>query len=234
MKGKILRKQPKGQSIVEFVLVLPFLLLLFIGMVEVGYAMFHYIVVSNANREGVRLAARGRFTDTSITERIIGAGGFQKDENDNDVPVLSLAENFGVIITHIPFPSETLPNWQDPKIELCCDDTCPAPVKDRLNVFVCASGAMVEADGSIRNITAADSRIADINQFETDVDVSELINEWRFDEKYPLAMNEIVIVETYFAHPMLLHLPEFFPVPDPLSLYFSSSMRVTLNSRDLK
>jgi hypothetical protein len=43
-----------GQTMVEFALGLPLLLILFIGMIEVGRAVFIYNVVGNAAREGAR------------------------------------------------------------------------------------------------------------------------------------------------------------------------------------
>ncbi len=44
----------KGQSLVEIAFILPILLLIILGLVEFGRALFIYAVVSNAAREGVR------------------------------------------------------------------------------------------------------------------------------------------------------------------------------------
>ncbi|HNT76212.1 MAG TPA: pilus assembly protein [Anaerolineae bacterium] len=230
-KGQVVHKSLKGQSIVEFALVLPFLLLLFVGMIEVGYAMYDYIVVSNANREGVRLAARGRFTDQNIIDRVIGGGGFRETAAGGYEPLLSPTDNFGMIITHIPFPNNTDAGWQgNITTQVCCQPDCPIPIPGKINVTICTNGGVIaDGAGGVRTISASDSRIVDINEYQIDVDVTSLINEWRADEGYNPLGNEIVVVETFFAHPMLLKLPDFFPVSDPLSLYFSSSMRVTLN-----
>lgn len=227
MKRKVSRQESNGQSMVEFALVLPFLLLLFLGMIEVGYAMYDYIVLSNANREGVRLAARGRFTDEAIIERIIAGGGFREDEDKTMVPILSTDENFGVIITHIPFLKDSGANWQANQVTVaCCQPECPDPQEGKINITVCAKYVVVD-NGEIRTITGADSRFADLDEYNDDVDISSIINEMREDGGLVEMANEIVMVETFLAHPMLLHLPDFLPIPDPLPLYFRSSMRVS-------
>ena len=46
----------KGQTLVEFALVLPILLLLIIGMLEFGRVLNAWLIVSNGAREGARYA----------------------------------------------------------------------------------------------------------------------------------------------------------------------------------
>jgi len=46
---EIIRKNKKGQSLVEMALIAPILLLMFLGVVEVGWALRNFIVVQNAN-----------------------------------------------------------------------------------------------------------------------------------------------------------------------------------------
>ena len=46
----------RGQSLVEFALVLPLFLLLFMAVMDFGTAVFTYNSLTNAAREGVRLA----------------------------------------------------------------------------------------------------------------------------------------------------------------------------------
>ena len=50
-----LRKNEKGQSLVEFALILPLLLLLIMAIVQFGVVFNGYITVSNAAREGARV-----------------------------------------------------------------------------------------------------------------------------------------------------------------------------------
>jgi hypothetical protein len=49
----------RGQSFVEMAITLPIILLVFFGMVEVGFGAHSYLVVTNASREGARFGSRG-------------------------------------------------------------------------------------------------------------------------------------------------------------------------------
>jgi hypothetical protein len=55
----------KGQGLVETALVLPIILLLLLGVFEVGWALRGYIVLANVNREAARFASRGIYLDVS-------------------------------------------------------------------------------------------------------------------------------------------------------------------------
>lgn len=50
------RRRSTGQSLVEFALVFPLFLLLFFALIDLGSAVFTYNSLTNAAREGVRLA----------------------------------------------------------------------------------------------------------------------------------------------------------------------------------
>ena len=52
------RRRRLGQSLVELALVLPLLVLLLMGVVDMGRAFHSYIVITNASREGARRASR--------------------------------------------------------------------------------------------------------------------------------------------------------------------------------
>lgn len=52
-------KNNRGQAIVEFALVIPWLLLLVVGILEFGLILNQYMVVAEAAREGARSAALG-------------------------------------------------------------------------------------------------------------------------------------------------------------------------------
>lgn len=57
------RQTEAGQSLVEFSMILPLFLVLLFGMVDFGRAFFTWLVVTNAAREGARVAAvRGDYT----------------------------------------------------------------------------------------------------------------------------------------------------------------------------
>lgn len=48
---------PKGQSLVEIALILPVMLILFLGIAEVGLYIWSHVQVINAAREGARYAS---------------------------------------------------------------------------------------------------------------------------------------------------------------------------------
>ena len=77
--SKFLRKlkhKARGQNLVEMALLLPIIMVLFAGMIEVGFSAHAYVVVSSAAREGARFGSRGvhvPFADiASIVETGLG------------------------------------------------------------------------------------------------------------------------------------------------------------------
>ena len=65
-------KNHRGQSMVEFAIVLPVFLLLVFGMMEFGRVMNQYLVVAEAAREGARSAALGG-NDGTVTTTVKAA-----------------------------------------------------------------------------------------------------------------------------------------------------------------
>jgi regulation of enolase protein 1 (concanavalin A-like superfamily) len=55
----ILKKDKKGQGLVEFALILPVLLLVLLGIIEASWLIWSYITVQNAAREAARYAVTG-------------------------------------------------------------------------------------------------------------------------------------------------------------------------------
>lgn len=61
-----LLKRQKGQSLVEMAIATPILLIMLIGVFEVGWALRGYIVLANVNRESVRFGVKNGVLDYSI------------------------------------------------------------------------------------------------------------------------------------------------------------------------
>ena len=59
----------KGQSLVEFALVLPVLVLLVIGMIEFGRVLNVWLIVGNGAREGARYAAVG-LSEAKVIQKV--------------------------------------------------------------------------------------------------------------------------------------------------------------------
>jgi hypothetical protein len=72
MRGSWLRRRgrTRGQSLVEFALVLPLFLLLVMAIADLGLSVFSYNTITNAAREAVRLAIVNQDT-TKITSRAL-------------------------------------------------------------------------------------------------------------------------------------------------------------------
>jgi hypothetical protein len=51
--------RPAGQSLVEVAITLPFLFILFLGMVEFGFMLNHYVALTDATRESARFFSNG-------------------------------------------------------------------------------------------------------------------------------------------------------------------------------
>lgn len=59
MAHSFLRSDCRGQSLLEFSLIMPILMVLIFGIVDFGMALRSYISVSSATREGARFASVG-------------------------------------------------------------------------------------------------------------------------------------------------------------------------------
>ena len=96
-------RSERGQGLVEFTLVLPVLLILLIGVAEMGYALRNYILVVNACREGARLAARGEDTSEIFTQ-VTNAGDILCTDGENCPP--GTPPTTGIIVTQIELDSD--------------------------------------------------------------------------------------------------------------------------------
>lgn len=65
-------KDQQGQTLTEFALTLPLLLLILFAIFQFGFLFYSYISIQQAAREGARIAAVGA-DDTRITTRIQNA-----------------------------------------------------------------------------------------------------------------------------------------------------------------
>jgi hypothetical protein len=204
----------RGQALVEFVLVLPILVLLFLGVMEIGMALYSYLSLATANREGVRLASRARFTDDSVAGLVASSGGLTELPDGTFRPNMKLMgedANLGIIITHISIDT---------------DGTL-------LDVTTYVSGTIVGSDNVPRPITAGDTKLTDdklLELVENSLSATSEINTYREEMLYDTIPDELVIVESFLAHRAVTPIIE--PINSTLTLYFQSVMRVMRDSRD--
>ncbi len=203
-----------GQGLVEFALVLPLLILLLLGVMEIGFAFFDYIALATANREGIRLASRARFTDDMTAGLVVSSSGLVERPDGSFEPNMKLlgeGANLGVIITHIAI---------DPHGVL-------------LNTSTYVSGTIVGADGEPRLITPEDTRLTEdmlIELIHNSMNATSQVNTYREAQLYNTINNELVILETFLAHSLIT--PVIGNPNSTITLYFHSTMRVMRDSRD--
>lgn len=71
-------KNPRGQSLVEFALVVPILLLLVLGTLEFGMALHNKIVLTNAAREGANYISFRPDEDDNAKQAVINEGALSE------------------------------------------------------------------------------------------------------------------------------------------------------------
>jgi Flp pilus assembly protein TadG len=90
------RKGERGQSLVEFAIAAPLIILLFLVLVELGSALNSYLTVLAAARDGARLGAQGDVVDTDIVTLITN----ETARLSSTVPTACNGSSAGVCITH--------------------------------------------------------------------------------------------------------------------------------------
>lgn len=83
-----------GLAIVEFALVVPILLTLLLGIMEFGWLVRNSLTLSNAAREGARVASLGR-TTTDIRTRIQNSVGTLRVTSPNGDIIMRWSDNNG-------------------------------------------------------------------------------------------------------------------------------------------
>lgn len=84
------RGRQRGQSIVEFALMAPILILLFMGMFDFGWILHKQIQMDNVTRSGARRGAVGD-TNTAIKAAMVNGVTFPLTVNDITIQVLNPA-----------------------------------------------------------------------------------------------------------------------------------------------
>jgi hypothetical protein len=81
-------RSARGAELVEFALVMPLLLLMLAALLDVGFLINNYAIVTNAAREGARLASIPGWSTEDVEARVneyIGGAGLPTDGVDTDV-----------------------------------------------------------------------------------------------------------------------------------------------------
>ena len=87
-RARTTRRSERGQSLVEFALVLPVFIVLVMGIVDFGMALRSYVTVTNAAREGARVGivcdsgTAESTTDDAVKQRVHDYSGDLIDTSD--------------------------------------------------------------------------------------------------------------------------------------------------------
>lgn len=101
--NKLLLKNKEGQTIIEFALLLPILLMVLFGIIEFGRAMTVINLLNTASREGARLAVPASFSESDTlsvmarVEQILDAANI--DAKEIKIEFSRAEENVKVTVT---------------------------------------------------------------------------------------------------------------------------------------
>lgn len=236
----------KGQSLVEMAIISPLLILLLIGVLEVGYAIRSYVVLVNADREATRFAARGMYLDFSQTEQ--NAVGYSRvlshtlDSIAEQLPfdVTSDERNGTLIVSH--YVVDTGKPCEDPP----CNDDCDFDRHNRNGGCDCSAPDRREDDYTLDDFIFHPG-VEGYEYFtafygiprETRINYEELVAELKEqndafncalnvrDQTAPWSVNSGIIVETYYTQYQLLGVPIISNyLTDPYELYAHTVMRL--------
>jgi len=88
----------KGQALAEMAIILPILLLLIFGIIELSNAWRSFQVVTNSTREGARVAILPTATETQVEDRIIqGLESGNLNDPDRDIIIQCFNSNGGSV-----------------------------------------------------------------------------------------------------------------------------------------
>ena len=105
---RVVRDQ-RGQTAVEFALVAPILIVLLLGIIQVGIAFHDYVTITDAARAGARKAVVARFTGgtTATTEQAVRNAASDLDQSKLGVnvnpPALTTAGSTVTVTATYPY-----------------------------------------------------------------------------------------------------------------------------------
>lgn len=101
-------RQSRAAAAVELAVVMPLLLLMLFGIIEFGWTFMIYQSVTNAAREGCRVAVLEGSTDSEITNRIdeyLSGVGLSSGEYSVSIQHASLGDPTETVTVTVPYSS---------------------------------------------------------------------------------------------------------------------------------
>lgn len=230
------RRRQAGQSVVELAIAFPVLLLLFVGLIELGLVLRSYLVLVNADREAARYAARApKFVDENlqdITNPVIAARAVDA-AGDLNIDLSDPGGNFTVFIHHFHIDTGQPGDGSDDDVRLNdvpTVDDCPPPCVHTCSDWWNLYGAAVVP---YREGPDRASQVNLLNKCQQLFDDNENFNAAMAaqvppGDVYEPSPLEVVVVELFYDHAQALKVPFFtLIIPDPLPLHIATEMRIT-------
>lgn len=248
---KLFSKKESGQGLVEFSITALVLLVMVIGLFEVGYGLWGHLTLLNVNREAARFSIRPNvLTFDTIDTQEIGYDAIVNHTLTTNADQLNLeaylentvsgdegSPKAAIIVTHVVVdtgqPCEDLEGG-------CCDDSSFTPyTNDDLVLHA-------DMDGGYEHLRYIYPEPAGSNvAFESRINLDELIwgenglveqnnifncNLYQKSHSTDFTDNSVMIVETFYEQPQLLGFPAYSWFLNPLPLYTQTTLRVDSNA----
>jgi hypothetical protein len=246
-----LLQREKGQSLVEMALIMPILLLMFIGVLEVGWALRGYLTLLNVSREAARFVARGRYVDFSSPDTAMVGYGYVLSQTERslagqmDVHFTGPDTNATLIITH--YLIGTSPPCDNPPCNDNDPPNCPNPP---CNSCSDPNKREIKTDKSEWRIWYVDDGTHDFyrvrfgldrpSNIPTEPTLASLTEEnisfnceLNAQDAYAAySNNSVVIVEILYDQPQLVGIPLISNrFTNPVPLYVHTVMRISSDTR---
>lgn len=215
-----MNNKEKGQSLVEFALIAPALIIMFIGVLEVGWILRGHLALSNAVREATRMAVRpGYLTfETEGYDRIVGhtftAIADQLEFEKHGTEIISVVEIDTQLVYDLSRRDE--PNY-----------SCEVAASDPVSQTLVITPLTVQTYTYKYPLTSTKQTRIDFVAFINKVVPQErLINCEIQMQNGIYQINRIVIVELFYDQPQLFGFPLVSnPYTDPVPHYAWLAMR---------
>lgn len=243
----------QGQSLVELAITAPILVFMLLGVLEVGWALRGYLVLTNVNREITRFAIRPGYLDYSVRNNTITSAttvGYDKVLSyvyttlADELPLnFSTGQTATLIISHIvadtgiPFSTTNVAAFdcskfvKEPNFYLTgtdvftADDLILHPGLPGYQYFYAYTFPMTSAYHTKLNYAAEAAQLAR----ENDRFNCELMK--KSGGTLPAA-NNVIITEMYYNQPQLFGFPIIAnPYTNPVPMYAHTAMRMIVASR---
>ena len=86
-KTRNTRRKERGQSLIEFALTAPMLIVLLLGLVEMGHAFNSYMTIVAASRDSARLGAQLGITSDPAKATLLNLVVTETERLDNGIPI---------------------------------------------------------------------------------------------------------------------------------------------------